>query len=75
MLFIADKLFLGLILLLSSPAAVVLADLHVLGVFFIYALFSVRLVGSDCLFLKSLGYGFAAAPILFFVEVDGGAMG
>lgn len=72
MLWVADKIFLGLVVLLSSPAlvfvAVVLGDLKVFMILCMYALFSVRLVSSDCVFIKSVGYGAASAPLLLILE-------
>lgn len=79
MLLLIDKIFLGLVLLCSSPAlffvAFVLADLTVTSVFCAYAFYCVRLIGSDCIFIKSLGYGVASAPILFFFHVNDDTLG
>lgn len=41
------------------------------ALFCIYALISLRLIFSDCIFIKSLGYFFATAPFLLFLDFDG----
>lgn len=79
MLLVPDKIFLALVFLYSSPAlyfsVFVLSDFTLTTVFCVYALFSVRLVSSNCYLIKSLGYGVASAPILLFVQVHDGALG
>lgn len=76
MLLLTDKIFLGIVLCCCSPAvcvvAAVPADLVAPVVFWlvVYAAWSVRLVASNCIFIKSIGYGVASAPILLAVRVQ-----
>ncbi len=76
MLLVADKIFLWIVLLCSSPllcfVAVVSADLVAPVVFLVvvYVALSIRLVASDCILIKSVGYGVASAPILLAVRVQ-----
>lgn len=75
MLLTTDKVFLSVVLILSSPLFVVcffiLGDIVVLTILCMYALLSVRLVISDCIFIKSLGYGVASAPLVLLLESNG----
>lgn len=77
MLLVTDKIFLALVLLCSSPlfcvVAVVSADLVSPVVFLVvilYVALSIRLVASNCIFIKSVGYGVASAPILLAARVQ-----
>lgn len=76
---LADKIFLGLTLLFSSPAlffeVFVLADFTLTTVHFVYVFFSVRLMSSDCIFIKSVGYGVVSAPILLYLHVNDDTLG
>ena len=63
MLLVTDKVFLSVVLVLSLPST---ALIHV--VLCMYALLAVRLVASDLIFIKSLGYGVASAPLVLLLE-------
>lgn len=79
MLLLIDKIFLGFVLVCSAPAlffvAFILADFTVTSVFCVHAFYSVRMISSDCIFIKTLGYGLASAPILLFWHPDDHTLG
>lgn len=76
---LADKIFLGVTLLFSYPAllftALVLYDFALTTVYCAYVFFSVRLMSSDCLYIKSIGYGVASAPIFIYLHVNDDTLG
>lgn len=76
---LADKIFLGLTLLFSYPAlfftAFVLADFALTAVYCAYVFLSVRLMSSDCIFIKSVGYGVVSAPIIIYLHVNDDTLG
>ena len=75
MLLISDKVFLSILFILSFPSAVLITiifgDFTLFTILFVYAAFATRLVSSDCIFIKSLGYGVASAPLLFLLDKNG----
>lgn len=68
MLWVVDKVFLLLVAFSSLLPALVLAlksnDFVLVGLCFAHVLLCTRLVGSECIFIKSVGYGAASAPLL-----------
>lgn len=75
MLLIADKVFLSIVFILSFPSALlvtfILGDFTLFTILCVYAAFATRLVSSDCIFIKSLGYGVASAPLLLLLDTNG----
>ena len=74
MLNFADKIFLCIVLVLTFPVFVVipfvLGDFTVFTILCTYTFLAVRLVSSDCFFIKSIGYGFASAPLVLLLEAS-----
>lgn len=72
MLGVTDKIFLSAVALCLSPVFVFVAfglrDIVLVILFYAYALFSLRLVSSDCIVVKSVGYGVTLAPLVFVAE-------
>lgn len=68
MLWFVDKVFLVLVAFTSLLPALVLAlesiDFVLVGLCLAHVLLCVRLVSSECIFIKSVGYGAASAPLL-----------
>lgn len=74
MLLSRDKVFLSFALIVSFIYAgltiVVLRDFTIFTILCVYAAFATRLVSSDCIFIKCLGYGVTSAPLLFLLETN-----
>lgn len=79
MLLVTDRLFLGVVLLCFTPAlfvtTVVAADFTITCLLCSYALLCYRLVSSDCIFIKSIGYGVASAPLALLLESNDDTLG
>lgn len=74
MLLVTDKVFLSIVLILLFPCAVlitiIVGDFTIFTILCMYAAFATRMVSSDCIFIKCVGYGVASAPLLFLLETN-----